>query len=121
MDRKKKQSFVTLNSKIPLSPTQFFVLREVKGPPEEPTELVVELDNGEKVSVSKDKPYARVEGYEADLKYTVDNKAYNNLRLNATVHFAGEDYNIVAINQSEVVLSAKLNDKKYTIRLVGAQ
>jgi hypothetical protein len=116
LDRKKKQTFATLNAKTPA-----FILREAKGPPEDPTELVLELtENNERVSVFKDKPYSVVEGYEADLKYTVDNKAFNNLRVGSPVRFGGEDYRIVAINEKEVVLLAA-NDKKYTVKLAAAQ
>jgi hypothetical protein len=63
----------------------------------------------------------RVEGYEADLKYPPESKDFKNLRVGGLVHFAGEDYNIVAITENEVVLSARLNDKKYTVRLAAAQ
>jgi len=116
VDRKKKQRFATQNTK-----NEFFTLKEVQGPPEDPTELVLELADGKKVSISKDKPYTQVEGYEADLKYTIDSKAYNNLRVNSPIRFLGEDYIVVAITQNEVVVSARSNDKKYTVRQTAAQ
>jgi hypothetical protein len=116
IDRKKKQRFMTLNQK-----NEFFTLKEVKGPPEEPTEFTLELADGTtKVSVAKDKPYTRVEGYEADLKYSIDGKTFNNLRLNSAFRFQGEDYIVVAITQSEVVVSARSNDKKHTLRQTAA-
>jgi hypothetical protein len=116
VDRKKKQRFVTHNTK-----NEFFTLKEIQGPQEDPTELVLELADSKKVSISKDKPYTQVEGYEADLKYTIDNKAYNNLRVNSPLRFLGEDYIVVAITQDEVVVSARSNDKKYTVRQTAAQ
>jgi hypothetical protein len=116
VDRKKKQRFATQNTK-----NEFFTLKEVQGPPEDPTELVLELADGKKVSIGKDKPYTQVEGYEADLKYTIDSKAYNNLRVNSPIRFLGEDYIVVAITQNEVVVSARSNDKKYTVRQTAAQ
>lgn len=111
-ERKKKQRFATLNTK-----NEFFTLKEIKGPPEDPEELVLELaDRVKKVSIAKDKPFTEVEGYEADLKYTIDGKAFNGLRVNSPVRFLGEDYIVVAITPNEVVVSARSNDKKYTVR-----
>jgi len=118
VDRKRRSKFVTLNS----PKNEFFTLKEVKGPPEDPTELILELPDGTtKVSIAKDKPYTRVEGGEADLKYTIDGKTFNNLRPNSPIRFQGEDYIVVAITQSEVVVSARSNDKKHTVKQAAAQ
>ena|SRR5438874_5203980 len=113
--RKKFSKFVTLNS--PASTNDFFTLREVKGSPEDPTELIVELaDTKERVSVAKGKDFKRPAGFEVDLRYPVENKDFKNLRVGSNLTVAGDQYNIVAISENEVVLSARLNDKKYTIR-----
>ena len=112
--RRKKPYYASVNDK-----KDTFVIREVKGPPDNPTELVVELtDTGEHVSFAKDKPYKRVDGYIADIKYPPDNKTWLNQRVGsgglgtAAINLAGESYIVVAINKNEVVLSAKSNDKK---------
>ena len=107
--RIKKHVFASLNNK-----TDTFVIREVKGPPENPTELVIEmLDTGEQVALSKAKLFRRVDGFTADLKYPPENnRVWSNLRVGAPLRIAGEDYNIVAITKSEVVLSHKLTQKK---------
>jgi hypothetical protein len=94
----------------------YFTLREAKGPVESPTAFVLELnDSGEVVNVEPGKPYKRVDGYEADLKYAPENKLMRGQRVGATLTFAGGQYNIVAISKSNVVLSAKSNDKKTTL------
>jgi hypothetical protein len=112
--RSKKQAYCTLN---PPSKNETFSMLEVKGPPEDPTQIIVELkDTGEKAAIGKDKPFRRVDGYTAELHYDIEKKSWGNRRVGALVSFNGEDYNIVAINQNEVVLSAKLNGKKWTIR-----
>ena len=68
--RTRKHTPASLNTK-----TDTFVLREIKGPPENPTELVLELlDTGDRISVSKEKPFKRADGYMADFKYPPDNK-----------------------------------------------
>jgi hypothetical protein len=117
LERKKKQKFVTLNVT-----NEFFTLREVKGTPEDPSELVLELaDTKERVSVAKSKDFKRPVGYEVDLKYPVENKNYLNQRVGSTLTVAGDQYIIVAILENEVVLSARLNDKKYTVRQIAGR
>ena len=93
---------------------EVFVLREVKGPADAPTELVVELvDGGELVSVTKEKPFKRVDGYTVDLKYPLENRTWLNQRVGSpSLKFGGEEYNIVAITKTEVVVLAKSNQKK---------
>jgi hypothetical protein len=92
------------------------ILREVKGVPENPSELVLEMkDSGERIAVAKDRPFVRTNTYEADLRYNIDNKSFNKEKTNSVVKVGGEDYKIVAINPNEVVMSAA-NDKKYTLR-----
>lgn len=117
VDRRKRQFFAKLDDKTPA-----FTLKEIKGDPANPAELRLQLmENGETVTVTKEKPYERVDGYEADLLYTVENKPFNNVRVGSKITFAGETYNIVAINPNEVVLSAQINDKKHTVRLAAGQ
>lgn len=109
-DRSKKQSYTAVGGK-----TDSFTLREAQGPAESPTNLVMELKDGEVVSLSKEKPFRRVEGHMADLKYDPEKKSWRDQRVGATLSLNGEDYNVVAISTNEVVLSAKKNQKKWTI------
>ena len=79
--------------------------------------VVLELnDTGQRVTVTKDQPFRRVDGYMVDLKYAPENKTWTNRRVGASLSFNGEEYNIVAITENEVVLSAKSNQKKWTIK-----
>ena len=101
--------FATLNA----TNLKVFILREVKGPHEEPTELVLELkDTGERVAISKDKPFVRAEAYEVDLRYPIDNRNFQKQRVGATLRLGGDEYRIIAINQNEIVFLGD-NDKKY--------
>ncbi len=110
--RSKKQTLATLNSK-----NDVFTLIEVKGNAADPTALVLQLnDTGEQAVISKDKPFNRIDGYMADVRYQPENKTWRAQRVNAPLFFNNEEYTIVAINQNEVVLSAKSNGKKWTIR-----
>lgn len=105
----------------PTSKNKVFSVQEVKGKPEDPTELVLQMeDTKERAVVSKTKPFERIEGYMADLRYEPEKKSWPNCRANARISpplaFNGEDYNLVALNKDEIVLSAKSNGKKWTIK-----
>ena len=114
-DRTKTQKYCSLNTK-----TDTFTLREVKVAPDNPTNVVgvvLELnDTGKRITVTKDQPFRRADGYMVDLKYAPENKTWTNRRVGAPLSFNGVDYNIVAITENEVVLSAKSNQKKWTIK-----
>jgi hypothetical protein len=115
--------FATLNA----TNTKVFILRDIKGPPapEDPAqeeewvkqiELVLELkESGERVSISKEKPFMRAEAYQADLRYPLENKTFLKQRVGAQLSFGGEEYRISAINQNEIIL-LEGNDKKHTKR-----
>jgi hypothetical protein len=112
--RIKKPYFATLNNK-----NDAFVLREVKGAPENP-ELVLELaEGGEMISISKEKPFKRVDGYVVDLKYSLENRPpWLGQRVGADLSFGGENYKIVAITKTEVVVLAKSNQKKTPVPIL---
>jgi hypothetical protein len=112
--RSKKQTYCTIN---PPSKNETFSMVEVKGKADDPAQIIVELrDTGDKVPITKDQPFKRVDGYTADLRYDLEKKTWTGRRVGQQISFNGEDYNIVAINQSEVILSAKVNGKKWTIK-----
>ena len=118
--RRKRTSLCSMN---PPTKNETFTMVEVKGKPEEPTAIVVKLNDwGTNVVILKDTPYMGVAGFIADLSYDLEKKAWYRQRDNGPtpVIFNGEEYNIVAIRQDEVVLSAKSNQKRYTIKALSA-
>jgi len=89
----------------------------VRGKPDDPTELVVKLkDSGDSAVIKKDKPFERIDGYSADLHHPLESRPWLGRRVGSSLSFNGEDYTIVGINQNEIVLSAKSNGKKWTIK-----
>jgi hypothetical protein len=111
---RKKQKYCKLGDK-----NEIFALRDVKVSPSNPTNVTVVLemnDTGQRMEVAKDQPFRRVEGYMVDLKYGPETKTWTGRRVNAQLGFNGEEYNIVAITENEVVLSAKSNSKKWTVK-----
>jgi hypothetical protein len=112
-DKRKTQNFVSMQTKGDL-----VTLREVKGPAEKPTELDLEWnETGEKMVITPEKPFQRVDGFSADLKYPLEvNKTWLDRRVGSKpIVFANGLYNIVAITESNVVVLAESNKKKTTI------
>jgi len=114
-DRDKKQRYCSVGTKNDL-----FTLRELKAAPDNPTNqtAVLELnDTGQRVSVSKEQPFQRIDGYEVDLRYPPENKIFpSGRRVDSMLPFNGEEYKIVAITENELVLLAKANQKKWTVK-----
>lgn len=88
-----------------------FTIEEVVGEPSKPSALKVLIaGDKEPVTIASGKPYERVVGYTADLRYPPE-KMFKNQRVKDELTIEGEMYNIVAITQNEVVLSSKSNKK----------
>ena len=110
--------FVTTNA----TNTAVFILAQVKGPPEAPTELVALLRdyNNERISFAPGKPYTRPVGYEVELKYPPSGRIYPRLRKDAPLDIEGEPYKVIDIAPNKVVLSDNSNGKRYSIDLTVA-
>jgi hypothetical protein len=112
--RRKQPHYVSAGEK-----KDFFTLMEVKGDPANPTSLVLKLtDGGDIVTLTKDKPFQRVDDYVADLKYDLEKppKNFSGRRVGSLLSFGGEEYIVVAVGADEVILSAQSNQKKTTLR-----
>jgi hypothetical protein len=93
-----------------------FKLMDVKGPPDNPDQLVLKLaDTQTNAIVAKGKPFRRVDAYSADLKYDPEKYSRTGVRVGDHLSFAGDDYNVIAIGKNEVVLLAQSNQKHYTL------
>jgi hypothetical protein len=113
-DRGKTSRYCSINTK-----TDTFTLRDVKAAPDNPTNATVVLelnDTKQRAEVSREQPFRRIDGYLVDLKYAPEGKAWNNRRVGASLPFNGEEYKIVAISENEVLLSAKSNQKNWTVK-----
>lgn len=111
--RTKRQTYAAVGDK-----NDNFLLREVKGPPAQPTALDLELsDTGERVTLTTGKPFERVDGYMADLTYPPDSRKWASKRVGDTIQVERENYNIVAITKDEVVLSSSRTGKKTSLKV----
>ena len=102
---------------VPLNvATNNFTVLSAEGQEDDPSSVTLQLtDTHQKVSISKGKPFERVEGYMADLRYPPENKDFRSRRKTDTssICFAGECYKIVDIEESEVVLLQQSNQKQW--------
>ena len=123
VQRRKRPHFASMgkgNDTVPdktvAGKNEGFTLNDVKGPPENPDQLVLKMtDPQATVTLSKDKPFRRVDAYSADLKYSFENYSRTGQRVGDHLTFAGDDYNIIAIDKNDVILLAQSNQKKYTL------
>ena len=91
----------------------------MQGATNDPTGLVIKLKGDyEPITVTKDKPFARVVGYAADLSTRLGSRTLNTSEANDTIKLEDdpETYKIVAITRNEVVLSADSNKRRTVIK-----
>jgi hypothetical protein len=96
-----------------------FTLTEVVGTKEAPTAFKLRLkDEKEDIVVTKDKPYVRVFGYTAELRYPLHNTPLGRKKVKDSFVLPGdtERYKIVAITPNEVVISAESSQKRTTLK-----
>jgi hypothetical protein len=113
VDKRHTQNFVSMTTK-----SELLTLRQIKGPPENPTELDLEWnETSEPVQITPTTPFRRVDGYEADLKYPLEaSKNWVKQRVGSpAMNFFNGYYKIIAITESNVVVSAQPNEKRTTI------
>lgn len=104
----------TITSLTPGTKNDLFILRDIKGAPSAPSELICELvEDSRLISVTPDQPYVETVGYAADLRY--DGKDLKEKRVDETLNLSGATYKIVAIGKEELVVSAP-NQVRTTLR-----
>jgi len=117
--RRRNTLSVTVGAK---SSDATFVLREVKGAKEDPSELVCELaEGGERFTVTKDKAFVKPVGYSVDLTYAIEKKELLGKRVDDTIMLSGSNYKIVAISKDEVVVSDPDTKKRFLIPTLSAR
>ncbi len=101
-----------------------FAIKKVEGPAAEPTSITLELKGDrDPIVVTRAKSYSRVIGYSADLRYDPENMTRTGVKVKDQILLGGaggEVYNIIAIEQGEVVFSAKSNQKQTPVKLSAA-
>jgi serine/threonine protein kinase len=101
------------------SSNEVFTLREVKGSADNPTPILELNDTKERVSLSLGHPYQGVEGYAADLRYGPESKTWALRRVGEVLSFGGDEYEIIAITQTAVVLRQISNNKTWAVEYEG--
>jgi len=111
--RRKQQRFVSMDD----PKKDVFTLQRVVGPPDNPVALVLRLaDTGQVITLTNGVPFLRADAYTADIKYPPESASWTGQRIGNHLIFGNDDYTIIDINSREVILSAKSNQKKWTLR-----
>ncbi len=96
-----------------------YVLKELKGTKENPTELLVQAKDFGEFTVGPGKPFKKVDGYAADLRYKGEPaRTFTDQRVGSRLVFGPNNqyrYKIVAINPTGVIVSAESNNKNTSI------
>jgi hypothetical protein len=109
--RVKQQRYVSKGDK-----NETFTLLDVIGAPENPDSVIIKLVDEDKPEVvTRDKPYRRVDGYMADLRYDPEKKSFHGCRVGTRISFNYTDFVVSEISQSYVVLTDQSNQKKTTL------
>lgn len=98
------------------------ILTRVVGPTDNPTSLEFRFqDSTESASVSKEQPFKKIAGYEADLTHEKLGTNLKNLRAKQAqpVRIGTHSYIIVAITKDEVTVQSVASKKRWTVRRKG--
>jgi hypothetical protein len=88
-------------------------LRDVQGPPENPTGLLMELPDRTLVTISKEKPFSKIIGYAADLVCDLPPLNKKNAKVGDPIQLGPEVYNVQSIDTNVVVLRDKRTQKQF--------
>ena len=101
--------------------TDPFVVTKVVGPADNPTAVEFRFaDSTETATVTRDQPFKRVAGYEADMIHEKLGTKFNNVRTKQPggIRLGSQTYNIVAINKDEVTVQSSTS-KRWIVRRKG--
>lgn len=99
LSEKKTKEYAKLNAK---PNSGIYTLKAVKGPPDAPTDLQLELsDDHQTVSIASNKPYQRIDGYAADLKYPAA-EMMTKKKAGDVIKLDGEPYKIMEVQSNSV-------------------
>jgi hypothetical protein len=96
-------------------------LVEIKVTPGAEDRFVFEItDTKEVFQVTRSKPFSRIEGYEADLRYELENKTFSDVRSGSPLFFDGAWHKIVVITSTQVRIQTTTTQKQTTLSLQGS-
>lgn len=123
METRPRSVYLRVDDKKPVFYTDgtnaSLALKEVKGEPANPTEVVVEFERPEAsggaitLTIKPDEPYTELMFRQADLMYPPENRPFNGVKVGDSLTLGGETYKVIAITDKQVIFEAA--NKKRTI------
>jgi hypothetical protein len=98
-------------------------LKDVVGPPENPTALVLSLPDRTEISINKEKPYSRIIGYAADLRSDLTTPPYakKGVKVGDPILLGPEVYTVISVDTNSVVFRDKRTQKQFTKTVASAK
>lgn len=100
-----------------------FSLTGVTPPEDDPPSVEIRFpDSANAITITREKPYTRVSGYEADMTHERLGQNFKNIRARQPggIRLGTQTYNIVAINGTEVTVQSNTSSERWTIRRQGS-
>ncbi len=98
------------------------VITKVNGPEDNPVSVEVRFaDSTEVTTISRETPYQRIAGHEADLVHEKLGSRFNNVRQKQPggIRLGAQTYNIVAITKDDVTVQSSTSHKRWIVPLKG--
>jgi len=114
-----RQLFLALGSASKSDP---FVVTKITPPADNPPAVEFRFaDSTETVTLTREQPFKRIAGYEADLRHEKIGTPFSNVRAKQPggIRLGTQTYNIVAITKDEVTVQSSTSNKRWTVRLKG--
>lgn len=95
-----------------------FLLLKANGEPNDPVSVEVRLrDTGDVVTITREEPFSRVAGHEADLRHDTLNRNFRGVRARQNLNLGSEPYTVVSVAADAITLQSTKSQKRWTIRL----
>ena len=107
--------------RLPGQKSDLFRLSEIKGSPNDPTELTIQLtSDNERAVLAPKRPFREVMGHAAHFSYGLEKRQFRNVRVDDSLPLSGTTYKVVSISEGALVISAP-NQVRSTIKTGSAQ
>jgi hypothetical protein len=117
---RRRNEYAKLNEK---SKSGLYIVRGTKGSADDLSQFQLQLeilDSGNKIWITKDRPFERVDGHIADLRYPPESLPLPKKHVNDTFTLDGEMYKIVAITNDAVTVQQSTTTKQTTVPWNGS-
>ena len=96
-------------------------LKDVQGPPENPSALVLVLPDRTQITISKEKPFSKIIAYAADLTCPLPPLDKKMAKIGDPLSFGGDFYKVRVVDENSVTLQDQKTQKQFTKKVASAK